>query len=376
MKKLINDPDAVVSRPSSVSRLRTRSSPSTTRTRSSYRGDAPRPGKVGLVSGGGSGTSLCTAASSGSACSMRRVRARCSPRRCPTRCWPPRRRGRRRGRAALVKNYTGDVMNFEMAAEMAAADGGEVQSVVTDDDVAVQDSAWTAGRRARRDRAAREDRGRGGRGGPHLDRGRRRGAQGERQRPQHGSRPDLVHGSRGRSPDFELGEDEIELGVGIHGEPGEHAYRSHRRREIAAMLVEPILGDLPFASGDGVIAFVNGLGGTPLIELYVMYHEVKQDPRGARLGWPGSWSAPTSPRWRWPGRRSPCSRPTTSCSLWDAPVSTPALRWGGEWRRSLDAPLSEAGCGVRSARRGEPRALTELDAAIGDADHGPTWTAA
>ena len=77
-------------------------------------------------------------------------------------------------------------------------------------------------------------------------------------------------------PTFELGEDEMELGVGIHGEPGRQRVPLAPAKEIAEMLVEPILADLPFGSGDRVIAFVNGLGGTPLIELYVMYNEVNK----------------------------------------------------------------------------------------------------
>ena len=77
-------------------------------------------------------------------------------------------------------------------------------------------------------------------------------------------------------PTFELGEDEMELGVGIHGEPGRQRVPLASAREIAEMLVEPVLADLPFGSGDAVIAFVNGLGGTPLIELYVVYNEVNR----------------------------------------------------------------------------------------------------
>ncbi len=83
-------------------------------------------------------------------------------------------------------------------------------------------------------------------------------------------------------PTFDLGEDEMELGVGIHGEPGRERLPLAPAREIASLLVEPVLADLPFAKGDPVIAFVNGLGGTPLIELYVMFNEVQKILERAR----------------------------------------------------------------------------------------------
>ena len=75
-------------------------------------------------------------------------------------------------------------------------------------------------------------------------------------------------------PTFDLAEDEMEVGIGIHGEPGRQRVPMARAHEIAAMLVEPILTDLDFTGGDGVICFVNGMGGTPLLELYLMYAEV------------------------------------------------------------------------------------------------------
>ena len=96
----------------------------------------------------------------------------------------------------------------------------------------------------------------------------------------------------------------MELGVGIHGEPGRERVPLAAAREIAEMLVEPMLADLPFTTGDKVIAFVNGLGGTPLIELYVMYNEVDRDPRRLTVCmWRGRWSVPTSPHLTWQVRR-------------------------------------------------------------------------
>ena len=230
----------------------------------------------------------------------------------------------------VVKNYTGDVMNFEMAAELAAADGSEVQSVVTDDDVAVQDSTWTAGRRGvgvtvlleKIAGAAAEE-------GRSLDQvaevARRVNANG---RSMGLALTSCTVPSAGR-PTFELGDDEMELGVGIHGEPGRERVPLAPASEIARMLVEPILGDLPFASGDGVIAFVNGLGGTPLIELYVMYHEVNKilEARGVRVARSLVGSYITSLEMA--GTSVTLLKADDELlALWDAPVSTPALRWG------------------------------------------------
>ena len=167
-------------------------------------------------------------------------------------------------------------MNFEMSAELAAAETGtRVVSVVTNDDVAVQDSTWTAGRRGvgvtvlleKIAGAAAEE-------GRDLDAvadvARRVNANG---RSMGLALTSCTVPAVGR-PTFELGDGDMELGVGIHGEPGRERVPLAPARDIAAMLVEPIVADLPFRSGDPVVAFVNGLGGTPLIELYVMYHEV------------------------------------------------------------------------------------------------------
>ena len=130
-------------------------------------------------------------------------------------------------------------------------------------------------------------------------------------------------------PTFDLPDDQIELGIGIHGEPGRHRVPIAPAKELAEMLLEPVLEDFEFSGDDGVLAFVNGMGGTPLIELYLMYHEIN-----ALLGKAGI-----------PVARSLVGNYITSldmagCSvtllkldnellkLWDAPVKTPALRWG------------------------------------------------
>jgi dihydroxyacetone kinase-like protein len=231
----------------------------------------------------------------------------------------------------IVKNYTGDVMNFEMAAELAEAETGvQVTSVVTNDDVAVQDSLYTAGRRGVGVTVLLE---------------KIAGAAAEEGRPL----ADVAAVARkvndnGRSmgmaltsgtvpangkPTFDLGDDEMEIGVGIHGEPGRRRVPLATAREIAAMLVEPILSDLDFTGGDGVIAFVNGLGGTPLLELYVMYAEVATILEKSGIGVARTLVGPYITSLDMAG----CSVTLLKVDdetlrLWDAPVRTPALRWG------------------------------------------------
>jgi dihydroxyacetone kinase-like protein len=231
----------------------------------------------------------------------------------------------------IVKNYTGDVMNFEMAAEMAAASSGvEVVSVVTDDDVAVQDSLYTVGRRGvgvtvlvEKIAGAAAEQGRGL--SEVADVARKVNASGRSM----GMALTSCTVPAAGQPTFDLPEDQIEVGIGIHGEPGRRRVPLAPASDIADLLVEPILADLEFTGGDGVLAFVNGMGGTPLIELYLMFHEVDKI-----LGKAGVTVA-----------RSLVGSYITSldmagCSvtllklddemlrLWDAPVKTPALRWG------------------------------------------------
>lgn len=332
MKKLINDPADVVReallgmQAAHGDRLRVDHS-----NRVVFRADAPRRGKVGLVSGGGSGhepmhggfvgPGMLDAACAGEVFT--------SP--VPDQVLAAT-LGVDGGAGVLhiVKNYTGDVMNFEMAAELAAENGVEVVPVVTDDDVAVQDSLYTAGRRGvgvtvlleKIAGAAAEE------GRPLAevaDIARRVDEQG---RSMGMALTSCTVPAAGR-PTFELGEHEIEVGIGIHGEPGRERRPIAPAREVAAMLVEPVLADLPAADGAPVIAFLNGMGGTPLIELYIMYSEVQQLLQKAGI----------------PVARSLVGNYITSldmagCSvtllraddeivrLWDAPVNTPGLRWG------------------------------------------------
>ncbi|NJM06652.1 dihydroxyacetone kinase subunit DhaK [Candidatus Gracilibacteria bacterium] len=230
----------------------------------------------------------------------------------------------------IVKNYTGDVMNFEMAAELGAAEGIEVASVVTNDDVAVQDSLYTAGRRGVGVTVLLE---------------KIVGAAAEAKAPlaevkriaekvnAHGRSMGMALTSctvpHAGKPTFELPEDEMEIGVGIHGEPGRRRVKIASAAEIAEMLTTPILEDLPFSPGDNVLAFVNGMGGTPQIELYLMYNELVKilNGRGITVARNLIGSYITSLE------MAGCSITLVKLDdeltgLWDAPVLTPALRWG------------------------------------------------
>jgi dihydroxyacetone kinase-like protein len=297
-----------------------------------YRADAPVSGKVGLISGGGSGheplhggfvgRGMLDAACAGEVFT--------SP--VPDQMLEATKRvDGGTGVLHIVKNYTGDVMNFEMAAELAAAETGvEVTSVVSDDDVAVQDSLYTAGRRGVGVTVLLE---------------KIAGAAAEQGRPlsEVADVAKLVN-ANGRSmgmaltsctvpavgkPTFELGEDEIEIGIGIHGEPGRRRVPLATAGEIAEMLVEPIVSDLPFGSGDAVIAFVNGMGGTPLIELYLMYNEVSRILAGHGVDIARSLVGPYITSLEMAGCSVTLVKVTDDLlALWDAPVKTPALRWG------------------------------------------------
>jgi dihydroxyacetone kinase-like protein len=332
MKKLINDPQNVVAEALLGIEAAHPDLNVDHQHKIIYRGDAPRRGKVGIISGGGSGHEPLH----GGFVGLGMLDAACAGE-VFTSPVPDQMLAATKlvdggaGVLHVVKNYTGDVMNFDMAAEMAAAEsGGRVLSVVTDDDVAVQDSTWTAGRRGVGVTVLLE---------------KIAGAAAEQGRPLD-EVADIARqvNANGRSmglaltsctvpaagkPTFELGEDEMELGVGIHGEPGRQRVPLATAREIAEMLVEPVLADIPFSKGDTVIAFVNGLGGTPLIELYVMYHEVDRILAAHGVQVARSLVGPYITSLDMAGSSVTLLKVDENLlSLWDAPVNTPALRWG------------------------------------------------
>ena len=296
-----------------------------------FRGDAPVRGKVGLISGGGSGheplhggfvgPGMLDAACAGEVFT--------SP--VPDQMLAAT-QGVDGGAGVLhiVKNYTGDVMNFEMAAELAAAEGVEVEAVVTDDDVAVQDSLYTAGRRGVGVTVLLEKI-----VGAAADEGRDLKAVAEvaRKVDANGRSMGMALTSctvpaAGR-PTFDLPDDQMEIGIGIHGEPGRRRVPLAPAREVAEMLVEPILSDVDFTGGDGVLAFVNGMGATPLLELYLMYSEVAAILERSGVRVVRSLVGPYITSLDMAG----CSVTLLKLDdelvrLWDAPVNTPGMRWG------------------------------------------------
>ena len=295
------------------------------------RSDAPVNGKVGVISGGGSGHEPMH----GGYVGRGMLDAACpgaiftSP--VPDQMFAATKAvNGGAGVLHIVKNYTGDVMNFEMAAEMGAAENIPVESVIIDDDVAVQDSLYTAGRRgvgttvlAEKICGAAAEAGMDLKGVADLC--RRVNANG---RSMGMALTSCVTPAAGK-PTFELGADEMEIGIGIHGEPGRTRMKLGTAAEIAELLVNPILDDLPFKSGDSVLAFVNGMGGTPLIELYVMYNEVNRILKGRGVSIARNLIGNYITSLEMAGSSVTLLRlDDEMVGLWDAPVHTAALRWG------------------------------------------------
>ncbi len=330
MKKLINDPENVVTEALRGMELahgdliRVHFDPDYI-----VRADAPVQGKVAIVSGGGSGHEPMHGGFVGHGM----LDAAC-PGAVFTSPTPDQVQAATEavdggaGILHIVKNYTGDIANFEMAAELAG--DANVRAVVINDDVAVEDSLYTAGRR--------------GVGGTVLAE-KICGAAAER-----GDDLDAVVAlcervnanvrSMGMAltsctvphagePTFELGEDEMEIGIGIHGEPGRHRVQLEPADQIVERLLTPIVDDLPFSQGDRTLLFVNGMGGTPQIELYIVYRAAATmlADRGITVerSLVGDWitsleMAGTS--------ITLLKLDDEMIDLWDAPAHTPAWRQG------------------------------------------------
>lgn len=296
-----------------------------------YRADAPVKGKVAIVSGGGSGHEPMHVGFVG----YGMLDAACpgevftSP--TPDQMYEAAKKvDGGAGILFIVKNYSGDIMNFEMAADMLKGEGIAVESVIIDDDVAVENSLYTQGRRGVGTTVLAEKIcGAAAEKGYDLKRlaelckkvngwGRSMGM---------ALTPCTVPAAG--KPTFELAEDEMEIGIGIHGEPGRQRMKLKSADEITEMLAEAVIEDLPFKAGDEVLAFVNSMGGTPDIELYIVYRKLHQilEKKGIKVA------------------RKLIGRYITSLEmqgvsitllkldeelkeLWDAPVKTPGLRWG------------------------------------------------
>ncbi|TWP45631.1 dihydroxyacetone kinase subunit DhaK [Lentzea tibetensis] len=229
----------------------------------------------------------------------------------------------------VVKNYTGDVMNFQLAAELAAAEGIVVETVLVDDDVAVQDSTWTAGRRGTGATVFVEKiagaLAEGGAGVAEVaELGRRVNAA---SRSFAVALTSCTTPAAGR-PGFDLPDDEMEIGVGIHGEPGRRREKLASANEVVATALDAILSDHPLAPADRTIVMVNGLGGTPLIELYLLFGEVAStlDGKGITIARSLVGNYVTSLDMAGVSITI-CQADEQMLTLWDAPVRTPALRW-------------------------------------------------
>ncbi|MEW9531375.1 dihydroxyacetone kinase subunit DhaK [Microbispora sp. NPDC049125] len=294
-----------------------------------YRADAPRRGKVGLVSGGGSGHEPLHSGFVG----YGMLDAAC-PGEVFTSPVPDQMieasKGTDGGAGVLhiVKNYTGDVLNFEMAAELCADEGVEVASVLVDDDVAVRDSLYTAGRRGtgatlfveKIAGAAAEA------GAPLAEVARIAKEVNERSRSFGIALAPCTVPAAGK-PTFELGESEIELGIGIHGEPGRTRAVHREARELVGLAMDAIDEDLPL-SGDTLV-LVNGMGGTPLMELYIAFAEVSAYLAGKGATAVRSLVGDYVTSLEMQGLSiTVCRVDDELVRLWDAPVETPGLRWG------------------------------------------------
>jgi dihydroxyacetone kinase-like protein len=332
VKKLINDPGAVVDEA-----LHGFAAAHPDLVRVNYdpkyvvRADAPVQGKVAVLSGGGSGHEPMH----GGFVGRGMLDAAC-PGEVFTSPTPDQMYEATKavdggaGVLHIVKNYTGDVLNFEMAADLAKGEGIDVEAVVTDDDVAVQDSLYTAGRRgvgitvlAEKIVGAAAEEGKDLATCAELC--RRVNAEG---RSMGMALTSCTVPAAGK-PTFELGDDEMEIGIGIHGEPGRERMPLEPARDIVRRLTEPILEDLPYSSGDRVLAFVNSMGGTPLLELYVVYNELRELLAGHGVEVARSLIGPYITSLEMAGCSITLLRVDDELiRLWDAPVHTPGLRWG------------------------------------------------
>ncbi|WP_240134600.1 dihydroxyacetone kinase subunit DhaK [Streptomyces sp. MUM 178J] len=293
------------------------------------RRDAPVAGQVALVSGGGSGheplhggfvgPGMLAAACPGEVFTSpvpdQMVRAAAAV-------------DSGEGVLFVVKNYTGDVLNFDMAAELAEDEGVQLAKVLVDDDIAVTDSLYTAGRRGtgatlfveKIAGAAAEE-------GAPLERVESIARRVNDNARSFGVALSACTTPAKGSPTFDLPPGELELGIGIHGEPGRERRAMMTSREIADFTVHALLDDLP-TSGP-VIVLVNGMGATPLLELYGFNAEVQRVLAERRVAVARTLVGNYVTSLDMAG----CS--VTICQideellrLWDAPVQTPALRWG------------------------------------------------
>jgi dihydroxyacetone kinase-like protein len=294
------------------------------------RKDAPVRGKVALVSGGGSGHEPLH----GGFVGVGMLDAAC-PGEIFTSPVPDQMLAATKavdggaGVVHIVKNYTGDVMNFRLAAELAEDEGIRVESVLTNDDVAVEDSLYTAGRRGTGVTVLVEKiAGAKAEAGGTLDEVTAVARKVNERGRSFGVALTSCATPASGAPTFDIGTDEMEFGVGIHGEPGRRREKIRPAAEIVEEMADVVLDDLD-PQGAPLLAFVNGLGGTPLIELYLVYNELAKQLERRGLAATRSLVGNYITSLEMAGVSiTLLALDDELTALWDAPVHTPALRWG------------------------------------------------
>lgn len=332
MKKIINDPSTVVEEALSGMELAHADLITVSHDPAFIaRADAPVKGKVALVSGGGAGheplhggfvgEGMLDAAAPGAVFTS------------PT---PDQVLAATKavdggaGVLHIVKNYTGDLLNFETAAELAAAEDITVSAVVVNDDVAVKDSTWTAGRRGVGGTVLLEKiAGAAAARGDDLASVTAIATEVNAQVRSMGMALTACTVPHSGEPSFTLGDDEMEMGVGIHGEPGRERMKVTPADQIVATLLTSIVEDLPFAAGDQTLLFVNGMGGTPQIELYLAYNSARKFLADKKIEVVRSLVGNYITSLDMQGMSITLLKLDDEMTqLWDAPVHTAALRWG------------------------------------------------
>src|SRR5258708_2441289 len=291
---------------------------------------APKKGKVGIISGGGSGHEPMH----GGFVGLGMLDAAC-PGEVFTSPVPGQMLAATKavdggaGVVHIVKNYTGDVLNFKMAAEEAAEEGIKVHAVVIDDDVAVQDSLYTAGRRGVGATVLAEKiSGAAAEAGANVEKVTDLVKKVNSQARSFGAAlASCIPPASGKFI-FDLPEGQIELGIGIHGEPGRRRAPLGTASEVVDVIVEAVISDLKPKRGSKVLAFVNGMGGTPLIELYLLYGEIDKKLRAAGVEPVRNLIGSYITSLEMAGASlTVLELDEELTKLWDAPVHTPALRW-------------------------------------------------
>ena len=331
VKKLINDPSAVVA--DALAGVEAVHGDMLTVHRDPdfiVRADAPVSGKVAIVSGGGSGheplhsgfvgPGMLDAAVPGAVFaspSVGQIHAAAMA------------VGTEAGVLFVVKNYTGDRLNFGMAAEMLTAMGIPNEIVVVDDDVAVEDSTHTAGRRGTGATVFVEKiAGAAAEKGASLEEVTRIAKKVNENAGSMGLALSPAIVPEAGVPNFELTENEVELGVGIHGEPGRERVALESAKSLLTRLADAVAVDVPIASGDKVLALVNGLGATPLIELYVIAGDLAEYCAANNITIERSLVGSYVTSLEMAGFTVTMVKADDELlELWDAPVNTPALRW-------------------------------------------------